>query len=222
MTLITVGARRRGSIFTRPLNVVVDGNSIWDNYYTSYGKFDKHLLQFDPMKSSGATVYCGALSGVTWAGLASRAPAHVDAKWAAGKTNVLIVNETVNSIQVGGRDAAGVKADIQAYLSGRLALHPWRVIFSKCPPWGGSAGYAAQLAIRSEVNDWSEANAASLGIEKVVDLSTIPQFNHDGLQPGPFQTYAADWNESYGWLHPKDAPKLLWARRIVDVMSEMD
>lgn len=220
MTLLASGGRRRGSIFSDPLNVVVDGNSIWDNYYTAFGKFDQHLMQYEPLKSSGASIYCGALSGASWANLTARAPYHVDAKWVEGRNNVLIVNETVNSIQ-GGGSAATVKAAITTYLSGRLALHPWRIIYSKCPPWGGSAAFAGQLAIRSEVNAWAEANATTLGIERVVDLSSIPQFDHDGLLPAPFQAFAADWQEATGWLHPKDAPKLLWAELLVATMNDM-
>lgn len=221
MTLITASGRRRRPMMLSPLNVVVDGNSIWDNYYTSFGKFDQHMLQFEPLKSSGATTYCSALSGAKWADLITRAPAQVDARWADGMENVLVVNETVNSLRSGGLSAEQVKAQIATYLSGRLALHQWRVIFCKCPPWGGGATYTAQLDARLEVNGWVEANASALGIERVVGLSSIPQFNHDGKQPGPFQQYAADWQESSNWLHPKDAPKLLWAKAIVNVMAEM-
>lgn len=224
MSLLIAGRRRWAPLIfdpgAPPVNVVVDGNSIADNYYTAIGTFDNHLMTVEPLASSGATHSCYADSGHSWAQMTADAAA-VDAAWVEGSTNILVIGETINSVY-DGLTAAQVQADISAYLSGRLALHPWRVIYWLTLPYGGGPSYASFNATMNDVDAWSVANADTLGIELIVDPRTIPTFAHDGLLAAPFEVRNDEWQEnSPPFVHPLDAPKLELAALIVAAMETM-
>lgn len=218
-------ARRRArGIFESgagPVNLVVDGNSIFANFYTSVGAFDAHLMNIEPLASSNATHASVAVSGASWADLISKAAATVDPLWGEGSTNVLVVGETINSLY-DGASVATVKAQIEAYLDARLALHPWRVIYCRTVPYGGSGAWATFNANMVEIDDWVQANAATLGVEIVVDFRTMPVFDHDGTTSPPFEAYNDQWQENaVPFVHPLDIPKAGMAALVVAAMETM-
>lgn len=203
------------------VNVVVDGNSISANFYTTVGTFDNHLMTVEPLASSGATHASVAVSGASWADMIATHAASVDALWVAGATNVLVLNETINSVYQGA-SAATIQGQITTYLSGRLAAHPWRVIYWLTVPYGGGAEYATFNATMASVDEWVTANADTLGIEVVIDPRTIPTFDHDGTSAAAFEAYADEWNEvAAPYVHPLDPPKLQLAALIVAAMAAM-
>lgn len=221
MSLLACARRRSRSIIGRPLNVVVDGNSISANHYTAIGSFDNHLMTVEPLASSGATHASRAVSGASWADMLATHAAQVDALWSDGATNVLVVNETINSV-FQGASAATIQGQIETYLSGRLALHPWRIIYWLTIPYGGGAAYTAFNATMVAVDQWVTANAEALGIEAVVDPRVIPTFAHDGLSAAPFEARNDEWHENAPpFVHPLDAPKLELAALIVASMETM-
>lgn len=225
MTLLAASGRRRGaepdSIFNN-LHVVVDGNSVFADFYTELGTFDNHLMTVEPLASSGATHAGVAVSGASWANLIAKAATTVDLAWdSTAHNNVLVITETINSLYAGA-SVATVKTQIQTYLDGRLALYPWRVIYVRTFPYGGGAGYAAMNANMTEIDDWVQANAETLGVEAVVDPRSLPIFDHDGTLAAPFEAYNAQWHENAPpFVHPLDAPKLELAALIVAAMETM-
>lgn len=224
--LISIGAGRRtdqASIFdtgTPPLHIHVEGNSISDNYYTSYGSFDNHLMTVEPLASSGATHASTAATSSTWQTITDRGSS-VDASWHAGATNILVVNETINSVNA-SMSPATIKGLITDYIAARRALHPWRVICWLTLPYGGAPEYAATNTNLLNVDAWQRENAFTLGIERVVNPRVLPVFNHDGLTAAPFEAYASSWHETAApYTHPLDAPKLELAALIVAAMVTM-
>lgn len=223
MTMMMATTGRHQSIFSDgqpPLNVHVEGNSISANYYTSIGTFDNHLMTVDPLASAGALHSSTAVSGASWGEIAARA-ASVDAAWRTGYTNVLVINETINSIY-DGTSVAVIKSQIEEYLTGRMAAHPWRIIYWLCLPYGGSSAHVAFNAAIDEIDSWVVANRAALGIEKIINPRVLPIFDHDGTTAAPFEAHNDQWQENaVPFIHPLDTPKLQVAELIVGAMTTM-
>lgn len=220
MTLLgAVGARRRSSV--RPLNIVVDGNSISDNYYTTIGTFDNHLMMYEPLLSSGATHSCHALSGHSWAQMLTHG-AGVDADYVDGATNVLILWETINSLY-DGLGVAQVLSDIATYTAARRAAHPdWLILHVETIPYGGSSTYAQMNADMFTIDATVRDNLATYGIDASVNLRTHPAFDHDGTTAAPFQAYASFWNEtSVRYVHPTDDGKAVLAPIIATAVGTL-
>ncbi len=226
MSLLALGMRRQSQVGifdpgAPPINLVVDGNSIFGPNYTSVGTFDMHMMSVGSLASSGATHAGVAVGGGSWADLISKAAATVDPLWEADATNVLVVMETINSL-ADGTPVATIKAQIEAYLDGRLSLHPWRVIYCRTVPYGGSGAWATFNANMTEIDDWVQTNAASLGVDAVVDFRTMPVFDHDGTTSGPFETYNAQWQENaVPFVHPLDVPKAGMAAIVVAALEAL-
>lgn len=202
------------------LNVVVEGNSISADFYTSIGSFDNHLMTVEPLASSGATHASKAVSGSRWSSIISRG-SQIDALWSPGRNNVLILNEHINSL-FGGVSVATIQQQVTDYLDARLALNAWRVIYWRTLPYGGSGAYAAMNDNMVILDDWMEGNAAGLGIERVVDPRVIPAFDHDGKTAAPFEAYPEYWHETaVRYVHPLDVGKLQIAALIVAAMETM-
>lgn len=223
MTLLTVGAGRRNrNIFTAgapPINVHVEGNSISADHYTSYGTFDNHLMAIEPLASaSGAVHSCTAVTSSRWTHIIERLPT-VQGKWRDGYTNILVLNEHINTL-FNGQTVESIQGWVTSYLSDLLAGHPWRVIYWRTLPYGG--GYATMNANMTFLDDWMEENADELGIEIVINPRVIDAFNHDGTSSAPFYAYIDLWNENaVPFVHPLDPPKLELAALIVAAMADM-
>lgn len=229
MSLLVSSARRRtgtggpsGNIFDGPLpiNLHVEGNSISANFYTSIGSLDHHLMAVEPLASSGATHSCSAVSGSDWADIISRG-ATVDAAWDEGKTNILVLNEHINALYI-GTSVATIQTQVTNYLAARLAAHPWRVVYWRTLPYGGSATYWTMNDNMVILDDWMAANASALGIEVVVDPRVAPAFAHDGKDAAPFLAYNDHWQENGPhWVHPNDLGKSKFVPLIVAAMATM-
>lgn len=210
--LIVAAARRREP---PAVNLVVDGNSISANFYTSIGTLDEHLMLVEPLASSDATHSCHAVSGASWADMLSHGAA-VDADYDPERINVLYIMEDVNSLY-DGRSFAQITADIQAYTSARRAAHPdWIIVHGQSVPFGGSAAWADENVIMAQLAAAIEADPGSYGIDATVSFRDRPEFDHDGSAPGPFQAYPAVWWETGPyWVHLTDYGKSLITPDIV-------
>lgn len=200
--------------------MAVEGNSISSDFYTSLGSFDNHLMTVEPLASSGAVHGSAAATSSSWGTIIGRAGI-VDAYWRDGANNILVVNETLNTV-ASGASVETITGQIEAYISGRLALHPWRIIFWLTTPYGGGPGYATFNATIDAVDAWVVANADRLGIERVVDPRIVPTFDHDGTSAAAFAAFASHWQETAPpYVHPLDPPKLAVAALIVAAMETM-
>jgi hypothetical protein len=93
---------------------------------------------------SGAIVLNRGHGGYTYAQLEPLAADEVDAAFLPGRTNVMILWETTNTVTFGATPAANASA-AQSYIQNRLAVHPsWIiVIMTTIPRQGGATGQAA-------------------------------------------------------------------------------
>lgn len=223
MTLLLAAALGQQQAPARkPLNLVVDGNSISANHYTSIGTMDKHIWRYLADLPAGSTHSCYAVSGHTWGDMIATHGAQVDAAWREGYTNVLVAWETTNSVWGLTGTVESVKADIKAYMDARLAAHPWLTVTAQTLPRGGST--SASVIQRN--NDCFAIDAAVAadpgyyGFAKVAQVRTgHVEFNHDGTDPTQFSERQELWNETaFPWIHPTDAGKAIF---VPDIAAEV-
>lgn len=226
----TIGAGKSLDL-TGAVNLVVDGNSIMTDAYSTFGAFDDSLRLYEPLASAVDTSTSVAISGQTWTNMGAN-HSDLDAAWVEGATNILFLGETRNQIVVdyganGITDQATLvarcKAAIIDYLAAVRAVHPgWAVIIGGTLPSGGSniTRYQVENAAFEEVDAWLHANVDTLDLHAVVGFRNHPAFDHDGTAPEPFQAYPTFWQEtSPRWTHPKDPGKEPMAQNVNSVVG---
>lgn len=200
-----------------PTNLVVDGNSIGADFYTSIGTLDKHLMMYPPLLNSGAAHSGFAISGQYWSSMGATA-SDVDGAWIDGATNVLFAWETTNSTFNEMKSPAGVIADIQTYINGRRALHPgWRILIGGSIPRGGISYFEPFNTNIEAVDAHLAANWESMGADGFVNFRAAhPAFNHHGVTFPPFEAYLDFWQEKTAGdiIHLTDAGKVPIAQAV--------
>lgn len=190
------------------VNLVFDGNSLmWGSSLgsSSPNNLPNRIANMAPVLNSGASVYNSAFSSGQWTGGpypmggGDYGGGQTDARWIAGKTNILICWETTNQVYLGsGTSAAANAAAMKTYLDARRALHPWIMVYISTIPRekieGNIAsradGNAQLVAADQHVRD----NMASLGVDHYVDLRQAGSpFAFTGYTTGDFDACASLW-----------------------------
>lgn len=192
---LLAGGRRRGRV---PLNLVVDGNSLSANFYTSIGTFDKHIIAQPALDAARATATtsCFAVSGHDWATMVSTHGPLVDAAWVDGATNVLVAWEGTNSEASAPSYISGF---IGQYAADRRTVHPgWKILYVETIPRHGSPDepYSTYNQNLIGFDNLLRTDPTTLGYDVFVPVRDHPAFGHDGTDPAKFSAYASFWRES--------------------------
>lgn len=184
------------------LNIIVDGNSIYSGNYTAIATL---LLSSTPLSGTGATAVNCAASGFNWSTLSGHVSS-VSAAYAAGKTNVLVVGETTNSIaNGGGRTAAEAWSDCLSYVAAVKATRPdMRIILCGSLP-ARPAGDGTKNAAMVAWDALALAGYRAAGISRFVNFRATTPFNVTGDVSGDYPTTYWDADQ----VHPKDAAKTI-------------
>lgn len=196
------------------VNIAVDGNSIYANYYTSHGAFSNHIMLEEPFASSGYSHSDTAISGQDWSDMTSTAN-DVDDRYIPGVTNVLVVAETTNEVYSRGKSFATCIADATAYLTRVRSVHPdWIILLCGSLPADdyGVADVAARNATMIAVDDYMAANYEAMGADGYVGFRDLPPFVGNGVTT-PYDEFADCW---YDHLHPADPGKVYMRQRVVE------
>ena len=142
----------------------------------------------------------------------------VDAAWAPGKTNVLVVWEATNSIAYYGRSLADATADLTAYITARQAVHPWRVVLMTCLPRyeTGNDGLlvAWNTLARMHYREW--------GADALVDVRAPGSpFAFDGTVAANFQATQRYWAETASWVHLNGEGNAVIAEMVVEALERL-
>jgi hypothetical protein len=195
--------------FNSGVNIIFDGNSLVAGFGSTAGNtMPEQMMRLPPLLGSGATMSNVGIGGQTTAQMTSTAT-DVDGAWVSGKTNILVCWEMTNSVHVGSRTGVQAAEDLAAYVAARRAAHPLLVLSMTTLP---RLGDATQCQYLVDANNYLLANYRSMGIDAVVDVRAIPQFNFTGINAGDFiidagnspGTYWVDWSHcndnGYGLL----------------------
>lgn len=206
MSVLIAGAGR----LRRRINLVVDGNSISANHYTTIGTFDNHIAAVPALSPRVVSHSCFAVSGHKWSDMLGHV-AGVSSAWVEGAVNILIAWETTNSCFNVTTTAEQVIADAKAYVAACLSAHPWTVVGVTALPRGGSAAYSVKNQMVVDVNGDMVANPGSYGFSTVVDVRAgHPEFDHDGNSSAAFASNSSLWVEGgVPYIHLTDAGKNL-------------
>lgn len=203
-----------------PVNVVVDGNSIYADYYTVHGPFSNHIFLEEPFASSGFTHNDAAITTQTWRDMTDVAT-DVDAKYAPGKTNVLVASETTNSIYTFATSPAETVADATAYIARVRSVHPdWIILLAGSLPAEGSHSPSEDLVLNLdmiEVDDHMAANFAAMGADGYVSYRDLPPFVGTGTTT-PYDAFPGLWHDH---IHPADPGKVYMRQRVVQALLEL-
>lgn len=161
--------------FDNTVKITCDGNSLTDGHGDGT-PYPTQLAALAPLNGAVAISNVG-ISGQITTAMASSA-ADVNGAYVAGKTNVLIAWEGLNSLQlVTPRQAAD---DMNAYIAARLALHPdYLVMLLTCPPrqYGNSeAEDIAKNALIEQYNTYLRAEYRSWGVKVLMDVRQTGSF----------------------------------------------
>lgn len=217
-------ARRRSRV-----NLVVDGNSISANYYTSIGTMDEHLILQDPLTWATVSHSCFAVSGDRWTEMVAEHGTLVDAAYdeTDGVTNVLVAWETTNQVTASTATVTTCLTKIAEYTTARRAAHDgWIILYVGTLPCGGGAAYADENNNLLTVDAAVEADPASYGLDAFVDLRVHPAFDHDGTTAAAFDAYPTFWEETEDaepryFLHPRDPGKAVIAPIIAAAIADL-
>jgi len=198
---------------TGTLRITVDGNSIPAGFAFSPAAPIAGMLSSDRNLIGCSVVDC-AIGGQTWLmmngtedtglGFGSGSATDVDAGISAtGYRHILVCMETTNSVGRAGRSAVQVQSDIATYTAARKAVNPSLYIIAVTAP----PRYNADATIGSRIEAVNahmriSANWASLGVNTVVDISTIPGFDHDGSSAANFDAHPEYWATPMDYIHP--------------------
>lgn len=195
--------------FGPSVNIVADGNSLMYGQGASYlnGLRQNAIYQaanLSPLAGSGTTIADVGISGQTWAAMTSAA-SDVDNAWVDGKTNILLLWETTNSIcsQYSNKTPAQCLAAISGYVSARRAVHPWIIACLTTIP--REYGFAVNdQATRDAKNaDMMAVDAAikvspeSYGLDRVIDTRrTGSPFAFSQFTQADFDAAGSVWQEA--------------------------
>lgn len=205
----------RPSPWLRPANIVVDGNSIYADFYTTVGAFSNHLFLEEPFASSGFTHGDTAISGQTWQDMTDNV-SDVTALYQSGKSNVLVASETTNSIYTYGRSASATVADATQYIARVKYSRPdWYVLLVGSVPAQGSHPANVDLErnlAMIEADNLMAENFAAMGADGYVGYRDLPLFVGTGTTT-PYAEFADCWHDH---IHPSDIGKVYMRQRVVE------
>lgn len=198
---------------TGKLRITVDGNSIPAGAVFTPAQPIAPMLAVDRNLIGCSVVDC-CIGGQTWLmmngtentglGFGSGSAADVNAAISAtGYRHILIEMETTNSIGRAGRTAAECQADIATYNAARKLANPSLYIIAVTAPPRYNADATIGTRIMA-VNAYmrNSANWAALGVNAVVDINTIPGFDHNGSQAAYFDNSPQYWATPMDYIHP--------------------
>ena len=215
--------------FNSDVNIVWDGNSLVFGKGSTGGQtLPVQTAALAPVVGSGATTSAFATSGHNWSDMEAGA-AQVDGAWVAGKINILIFWEHINSIFVGGLTAEQSIEQMRQYITNRRALHPWIVMTLTCLPaegYGTAWTQATRNAVNAKldaVNATMRADRAVLGIDSLIDVRKQGSvFNINSYTTADFDSTGAVWLESAGTrLHLNNAGYGLIAAMVSDGLKNL-
>ncbi len=154
--------------------IVFDGNSLVLGASGATDPMPAQVFRNPPISSTSACTNSGTNGARTYE-MTSQAAAQIDPLFNAAKDNILVVWEGRNSMYNGGRTPAQAWAEVQAYVSARLALHPeWKIVLMTVLPQRAStdtdASAAATWATFQEFNDLMRAGWRAAGAKALVDV----------------------------------------------------
>lgn len=191
--------------------VVFHGNSLVAGPYVT-NPMPARVRLLAPIRSQVACNNQGQ-PGYTWVQLRTQGTT-IDALYQSGKTNVLVILEGTNSLLNGGQTAAACYAAAKAYVTDRLAAHPWRIVMLTTPPFRTQAmDDAAAIELNGRVtgyNNLLRANWSTDGCAGLVDfqqagspfaISTFTVSTFSAIQ----YNGATVWTSAEAqWVHPND------------------
>lgn len=201
------------------VNIVCDGNSLMYGQGASYvGGVRQNAIvqasQLPPLAGTGTLIPSVAISGQTWAQMASAA-SDVDGAWVDGKTNVLLLWETTNAIcsQYSNQTPAQCLNAIRNYVTARRAARPWIIACLTTIP--REYGFAvndqatrdAKNADMLTVDAALKANPGSYGLDRVIDARRAGSpFAFSSFTGADFDAAGNIWQEAAGQrVHLNDA-----------------
>lgn len=209
-------------VWNNTVNLHVDGNSI----YAPWGSkgMDQVIFEETPtIGTSGATRTNTAIAGQSWQDMIDN-PADTDNAWVEGKTNVLLLSETHNTIASKNKTATENIQLARQYIAARRAKHPWIILLVGTIPAGGNPDtltpggvitWGTANSRFTETDAYMAANYQDMGVHGYVDLRSIPMYNHDGSTIAAFTAYAANWTETAApYVHPNNGGKIPMAQKI--------
>jgi lysophospholipase L1-like esterase len=185
-------------------NLVYDGHSAM----SGQGGGGQSISTFIAQKptTAGGTWTNVAIPGQGWKDMIDN-PTDVDAAWQAGKTNVLILWEHVNTLYFNGYTVAQTLAAVKQYIAARRALNPWLVVLIDSYPQQGASGtYYTLAGIRvalAEIDAAIGANPAFYGIDAMVHIRQKGSFcDLPDFSDASFLAMGDVWVEQLGnFLH---------------------
>jgi len=196
------------------LNVIVDGNSIYADFYTPIATL---LASSAAFTGRGASTISCAVSGSLWSTMLGHVSS-VSAAFVPGLTNILVAGETTNSMATGGgRTAAEAWADCLTYIAAVRAARPtMRFVLCgslPCRYLNDGTKNAAMLA-------WDAlalANYRQNGIERFVNYRATVPFNVSGESAGDYP--GTHWNGDQ--VHVNDTGKAIMCDLIGRAIQSM-
>lgn len=206
MTAIHASAGARFVRYSPQVNIVYEGNSLMAGLGATGGQtLPVQMANAAPLTGAGTVSTNLAVSGSTWSDMTTRAGG-VDAAWAAGKTNILVLWEHLNSICAGGLTAAQSASAMATYIAARRAVHPWIVVSLTMLPCEGYSGVMTNQTLRDQYNsimtacdNLIRANPTAYGVDALVDVRQAGSvFAIPAYLPANFDATGAIWNEAAG------------------------
>lgn len=202
--------QRRKPVYRRPtsdFNIVHDGNSLTAGIDMTMGMtMPQQVARSAPITGSGAALSSKTNSGWTWLQMQSQDGAAVDAAWVSGKTNILVIWETTNSLAT-GRTVQQAYDDAKAYITARRAANPWIIIvLTTIPrqnhPDAQQANNDLFNANLLAVDALMKSQVADLGADYILDVRRAGSpFAFTAYTPADFNAIQQYWVGTTGRVH---------------------
>jgi hypothetical protein len=213
-------------------NVVWDGNSLCQglggtNYYAP-----ANILHTLPMTRDGTFTNCG-IGGQAWPDMIAT-PSDVDNAWVAGKTNVLLMWEHINTLYADraiyyGDTTVSTQClvEVRQYIADRRAIHPWIMVMVSSIPVQVVSG---DIGFRTEFNRQLRgvdlaimANPSYYGVDFNIDLRQKGSvFDFPDYTDASFLASGNIWHETAGFVvHLNDAGKAIVANMVEERLRNL-
>lgn len=215
---IQMGSLLSGSIQARwsaaAVNMAFDGNSLIRGQGATLAAYNlvNAISRRAPVLGSGATLTNLGVDGQTLRmmnGLDAGSSADVDAAWAVGKTNVLVIWEGTNSLFF-GRAPAQAMSELTDYIAARQAAHTWNHVAvltvlprEQAPNAGGTV--ADMNSAIDSFNTLLRAGYLAAGATHLVEMrGTGSPWNFNTYTTADFDAAQAYYFETTGRIHCSD------------------
>lgn len=184
------------------VNLVWDGNSLVAGVGNPGQPLPAMVAAAAPVTGSGAATTNVGIAGQAWSDMTATAT-DVDGAWVSGKTNVLVLWETTNSIINNAETGAQAMTDATAYITARRAVHPWVVVVLTTIPRESGTTITDQTTRTAQnlqlvaADTLLKANFATIGADVVCDVRQAGSpFAFAAYTPADFDASGAIWYES--------------------------